>query len=202
MRITALVSCLLLLCAAPCALAIVVGTDFDSQLLGPYAGPAAVNPPGSAGVQVVPDGLGYAGAPALGSGSGNMLRIDALNNPGPITVTFVFMCDVIPDNLCRIGYTYGASAWDIYSGFGVYVDDPSLTNPDDLWEPPVGFPPSTVGPGSNHENTGECDGAAHTITFVVYPGTVLHLDNMATECLQNPVGDEQPNWGALKAWYR
>lgn len=202
MRFTAIVSCLLLLGIAPCALAVVVGGDFDSQPPGPYTGGATVQPPGSPGVQVVPDNQGYAGAPSLGNGSGNMLRIDNLSGPGPIIVTFVFYCDVIPDNLCRIGYAYAASAWDIYSGFGVYVDDPTLTNPDDLWEPPVGFPPSTVGPGDNHENAGDCDGATHTITFVVAPGTVLHLDNMATECLENPVGDERHSWGALKAWYR
>lgn len=203
MRIAAIVSCLLLLlCAAPCALAFVVGSDFDSQPLGPYNGGGAVTPPGSPGVQIVPDNQGFAGAPALGNGSGNMLRIDALNHPGPITVTFVFYCDIIPDNLCRIEYTYSGAAWGIYSGFGVYVDDPSLSNPDDLWEPPVGIPPSTVGPGENHENAGECDGATHTITFVVQPGTILHLDNMATECLENPVGDERPSWGALKVWYR
>lgn len=202
MRIAAIVSCLLLLCAAPSALAVVVGSDFDTLPTGPYTGPAGVIPPGSPGVQVVPDNQGYAGAPSLGNGSGNMLRIDNLSGPGSIIVTFVFYCDVIPENLCRIGYTYAASAWGFTSGFGVYVDDPTLTNPDDLWEPLIGFPPSTVGPGDNHENAGDCDGLTHTITFVVQPGTVMHLDNMATECLEDPVGDEQHSWGALKAWYR
>ena len=201
MRLVTCLSCLFL-CGAPVALAAVNGADFDNQPVGPYAGPAVVTPPGSPGVTVVPDNQSTGGAPALGNGSGNQLCIDALNNPGPITVTFTFFCDVIPDNLCRIEYSYAGSAWFIYSGFAVYVDDPSLTNPDDLWEPLVGFPPSTVGPGSNHENAGDCDGTTHTITFVVQPGTVLNLDNMQTECLENPVSDEGRTWSALKALFR
>ena len=164
--------CFVLLLAAP-ALAGVNGADFDNEPLGPYTGGATLNPPGAPGVEVVPDYPGFGGASNLGNGSGNMLRIDALNYPGPISVTFTFYCDVKPEELCRVKYDYAAAAWVLYAGFGVYVDDPTLSNPDDYWEPPVWNPPTTVGPGDNAENAGDCDGSQHQITFVVQPGCML-----------------------------
>lgn len=108
---------------------------------------------------------------------------------------------MLPQQYCAIEYTYAAGAWYIGSGFAVYVDDPTLTNPDDWWEPPVGFPPSTVGPGQNKEGAGECDGSQHTITFVVWPGTVLHLDGFDTECT-DVVDNNERSWGTIKALYR
>ena len=83
---------------------------------------------------------------------------------------------------------------------GVYVDDDgTYTNPDDLFEPPVGFPPSTSW-GDNKENEPDCVGT-HTITFVVSPGAVAYLDNFDTVCL-GPVGNEGAYWGVLKSMYR
>lgn len=200
MRLITSVSILMLLTAP--AWAGVNGAGFDSQPLGPYAGGATVNPPGAPGVEVVPDFPGFAGASNLGNGSGNMLRIDTLNYPGPVSITFTFQCDILPEELCRVKYDYAAAAWQLFSGFGVYVDDPTLSNPDDLWEPVIGFPPSTVGPGDNTENAGDCDGSQHQITFVVQPGTILHLDNMVTECLEPIVPNQEQTWSTLKALYR
>lgn len=195
------ITCFLLMLSAP-AWANVNGADFDNQPLGPYAGGATVNPPGAPGVEVVPDFPSFGGASNLGNGSGNMLRIDTYNHPGPVSITFTFQCVVLPDHLCRVKYDYAAAAWLLFAGFGVYVDDPTLTNPDDYWEPVVGFPPTTVGPGDNKENAGDCDGSQHQITFVVQPGTILHIDNLDTECLENVVPNEDRTWSTLKALYR
>ena len=200
MRLLIFISCLLL-CSAP-AWAGVDGADYDNMPLGPYTGTATVTPPGAAAVEVVPDSPSFGGASNLGNGSGQMLRIDTENHPGPVTVSFTFYCDVIPENLCRVKYDYAAAAWDMSSGFAVYVDNPEHDNPDDNWEPVIGFPPTIVGPGDNKENAGDCDGSTHTIDFVVQPGTILHLDNMETECLENIVPNTERSWSTIKAMFR
>jgi len=195
------ITCFLLICTAP-AWADVTGADFDNQPVGPYGGGATVNPPGAAGVEVVPDFPGYGGASNLGNGSGNMLRINAAENPGPITVTFTFQCEVLDDHLCRVKYDYAAAGWAIGFGFAVYVDDPDLTDPVHGWEDPLAFPPTEVGPGDETAAAGDCDGSAHQITFVVQPGTIMHIDNLDTECLENVVPNNEQTWSTLKALYR
>lgn len=200
MRVLTILLCLLLL-STP-AWAGVDGADFDNLPQGPYTGTATVSPPGAPGVDVVPDGQSFLGAANLGNGSGNMLRIDTVNNPGPITITFTFTCDIVPQAICQIEYMYSGAAWGLGAGFAVYVDDPTLTNPDDWWEPPVGVPPTTVEPGTNKENTGPCDGTTHTITFVVWPGTILHLNNMTTQCIEDVIPNYEHSWSAIKAMYR
>ena len=194
-------TCFLLIFATP-AWADVNGADFDNQPQGPYVGGATVNPPGATGVEIVPDSPGFMGASNLGNGQGNMLRIDTVNHPGPIHVTFTFQCEVLDEHLCRVKYNYAAAAWVFGGGFAVYVDDPTLSNPDHAWEEPLLIPPTTVGPGEETENAGDCDGSSHQITFVVYPNTIMHIDNLDTECLENVVPNEKHSWSTLKALYR
>ena len=172
------------------------GTDFDNQPVGPYAGSGAILQGDPSQVQVVPHDQGDPSTPIPPDASGNMLAIY-----GPAIVEFTFACDIIPDCDCVIQYDYGASAWSIYDGFGVYIDAGGVyDNPDDLWEPLVGIPPSTTW-GSNTEHEGACDGSVHTITFVVWGSTVMNIDNMQTDCIPI-VPVETERWGALKSRYR
>lgn len=181
------------------ATATVFGTGFDTMPPGPYPLPGAVIQGDPSRVQVVP--VGAVGGSAPPGATGNVLVIDNRGGTAPIIVRFTYTCDgPTADGTCRIEYDFFYEAWSMYAWIGVYVDDDgTYTNPDDLFEPPVGFPPSTSW-GDNSENEQDCL-VTHTIDFVVGPDAVAFLDNFTTECL-DPVGDEPLGWGALKGMYR
>jgi hypothetical protein len=83
----------------------------------------------------------------------------------------------------------------------VFVDaNGQFNNPDDLWQPPVGLPPTTA-TGSNTEHAGPCDAALHTLTFIVFPFTKIYIDNMTTVC-DVGVGVQGTPWGEMKSLYR
>lgn len=201
---TALLKTLILFAAlaalAPAAgLALVPGTGFDGMAPGPYPLPGAVIQGDPSRVQVVP--AAAVGNSAPPNASGNVLVIDNTGGVTPIIVRFDFTCEgPVADGTCEISYDFFYEAWSVYAWIGVYVDDDgTYTNPDDLFEPPVGFPPSTSW-GDNTEREQDCL-AMHTIEFVVGPDAVAYLDNFSTECLL-PVGDESTSWGSLKSRYR
>ncbi|HPF36111.1 MAG TPA: hypothetical protein P5571_13815 [Candidatus Krumholzibacteria bacterium] len=181
------------------AAATVPGTGFDAMPPGPYPLPGAVIQGDPARVQVVP--VSAVGGSAPPGATGNVLVIDNLGGTSPVIVRFTFTCDgPTVEDICQIEYDFFYEAWAINAWIGVYVDDDgTYTDPDDLFEPPVGFPPSTSW-GDNTEREPDCVGE-HTIDFVVGPDAVAFLDNFDTECLE-PVGDESTSWGALKGMYR
>ena len=194
-RTLLLLPILLLLPAA--ALALVQGADFDNLPTGPYTGTAVI---GGDVTLVSVQPVGAVGASAPPGAVGNVLVIDNSGGGAPITVTFTYDCDDLPEEICEIEYDFYYEAWLIGAWIAVYVDaDGVYENPDDLFEPPVGFPPSTSW-GDNTEREYDCAGT-HTITFVVGPGAVAYLDNFETECL-DMVPNETPSWGALKSLYR
>lgn len=180
------------------ALAGVHHPNFDSMPPGPYSGPALITgDPGT--VLLLPaSSLGSSAPPGA---TGNVLVVDNSNGGAPVTITFTYDCDNTYDNaVCQIEYDFFYEAWMVYAWVGVYIDDDgTFSNPDDLFEPPVGFPP-TVSWGDNSEREPDCFGS-HTITFVVGPGAVAYLDNFTTECLDS-VADERIGWGAVKSLYR
>lgn len=174
------------------------GSEFDDMPTGPYMGPALIGGDPST-VSVVPAGsLGGSTPPGA---TGNVLAIDNRNGNGPVTITFTYDCGgPTPMDICEIEYDFFYEAWTLYAWIGVYVDDDgSFENPDDLFEPPVGFPPSTSY-GDNTEREMDCVGM-HTITFVVGPGAVAYLDNFETECLE-VIPADHIEWDALKSLYR
>ena len=190
--------CLLTFLVLPvAALADVQGAGFDSMPTGPYMGPAVIGgDPGA--VQVIPaTDLGVTPPGA----TGNVLVIDNTGGTTPVTITFTYNCNGPTEiDICEIEYDFYYEAWWVYAWVGVYVDDDgTFTDPDDLFEPPVGIPPSTSY-GDNTEREKDCVGV-HTITFVVGPGAVAMLDNFETECL-DAVPNEATEWGALKSMYR
>jgi len=177
----------------------VPGAGFDAMPPGPYPLPGAVIQGDPARVQVVPaEAVGGSAPPGA---AGNVLVIDNLGGSAPVIVRFTYTCDgPTAEDICQIEYDFFFEAWSIGAWIGVYVDDDgSYSNPDDLFEPPVGFPPSTSW-GDNTEREADCVGE-HTIDFVVGPDAVAFLDNFTTECLE-PVAGEQTTWGALKGLYR
>ncbi|MBU0742043.1 hypothetical protein KKG45_08805 [bacterium] len=180
------------------AMADVQGTGFDGMPPGPYSGSGVITGDPSTVTVVPAASLGGSTPPGA---TGNVLSIDNRNGSGVVTVTFTFDCDgTYPDAVCQIEYDFFFEAWLIGSWIGVYVDDDgTFSNPDDLFEPPVGFPPSTSW-GDNTEREPDCFGT-HTITFVVGPGAVAYLDNFDTECLDT-VASETADWGTLKSMYR
>lgn len=199
-RVPALVLAALLTVVLP-VLAGVVGGDFDSMPLGPYLGPANILEGDPNNVQVRPVDAGTShGAPLPSDAMGNMLCVDAVNKTGRIVIEFAFACDPATDGVCEVSYDFSVAQW---SGEGVEVFiDPMGTydNPVDVIDIPVGFPPSTTF-GGNTETRGQCDGSAHALTFVVYPGSILYLDNMTTTCLL-PTDNDEPTWGEVKTRYR
>ncbi len=176
----------------------VQGADFDNMPVGPYMGPAVIGgDPGA--VQVIPVNHIYPASPP--GATGNVLVIDNSGGQSPVTVTFTYNCDnTYDDAICKIEYDFYFESWFIGSWIGVWVDDPDLLDePDDWFQPPVGFPPSTSW-GDNSETEPDCEGT-HTITFVVGPGAVAVLDNFETECLDT-VANDSSNWGEIKSMYR
>ena len=179
-------------------LAGVPGAGFDGMPTGPYMGPAVIGgDPGTVTVEPAAN-LGPVAPPGA---TGNVLVIDNSAGTGMVTVTFTYNCDGGPmTDFCEVEYDFFYEAWWVYAWIGVYVDDDgSYTNPDDLFEPPVGVPP-TVSWGDNSEIEADCLGN-HTITFVVSPGAVAYLDNFSTLCL-GPIGNDDVDWGTLKSMYR
>ncbi len=176
----------------------VMGSEFDDLPAGPYGGAGQVQGDPSR-VQVVPVGdLGGATPPGA---VGNVLVIDNRDGEGPIIVTFAYTCGGPTEmDICAVEYGFYYEAWTIEASIGVYVDaEGNYDNPDDLFDPPVGFPPSTSF-GDNTEREQDCVGI-HTISFVVNPGAVAVLDNFETECLE-PVANENIEWDSLKSCYR
>jgi len=180
------------------AMAGIQGAGFDGMPPGPYLGGATITgDPGTVTVEPVAN----VGSSAPPGATGNVLVIDNSTGSGVVTVTFTYDCNG-PSfyDICEIEYDFFYEAWWVYAWIGVYVDDDgTFTNPDDLFEPPVGFPPS-VSWGDNSENEIDCIGQ-HTITFMVSPGAVAYLDNFTTLCL-GPIGNEEVDWGTLKSMYR
>jgi hypothetical protein len=198
---TAIVLGLLTILFATSALAQPAGDwDFDGMPPGPWGG--TVLEGDGTKVQVVDVLGGTTGGAGLPPGAtGNILQVDARNTNTRIVIRFNYNCAPgVPTGICQVSYGYSAAAWTSGSGFGVYVDDDgSYTNPDDLYEPPVGFPPSTTF-GTNSENEPDCL-ANHTIDFVVQPGTILYLDDFGFECLL-PIPTESKSWSAVKGLFR
>lgn len=178
------------------------GGDFDSLPPGPYTGTGDVleGDPANVMIRQVVDGTTQ-GAPLPTNASGNMLCVDAVQKSSRIIIEFTFSCPgTDPSGVCQVEYDYSTAQ---YTGGGLEVfTDPmgDYSNPDDVVDIPVGFPPSTTF-GHNSETAGQCTGDTHTITFVVYPGTILYLDNLVTDCLL-PTPNDEPTWGELKTLYR
>lgn len=192
---------LVLVSLAGLALADVTGGDFDSMPPGPYPGPGQVLEGDPANVQVVQviDGTSQ-GAPLPPNASGNMLCIDAVNKSTRIIVEFTFSCIVQPTGVCQVSYDYSVAQWN-GTGVEVHVDAAGdYSNPDDIVNLPVGFPPSTTA-GGNSELSGDCDGSTHTLAFMVKPGSILYIDNMVTECVA-PTPTHRSTWGQLKTRYQ
>jgi len=193
-----LLALLAVLALTTTAMAAVQGTGFEGMPPGPYTGAGVITGDPST-VSVVP--VGNIGGAVPPGATGNVLVIDNSNGSGVVTVTFTYDCGgPTPDDVCQIGYDFFYEAWMIYAWIGVYVDDDgTFSNPDDFFEPPVGFPHS-VSWGDNKEREPDCVGT-HTITFVVGPGAVAYLDNFAAICLVN-IGNDDVDWGTVKSMYR
>jgi len=191
---------LLTLLAAP-SLADVTGSGFDGMPPGPYTGPAPVLEGNPANVLVDQVGGGSPhSAPIPPGASGNVLCIDAVDKASRVVVQFTFACDLIPNGVCQLEYDYSVAQY-FGSGVEVHVDaGGDYSNPDDVINLPIGLPPSTTA-GDNTETEGACDLSSHTVAFVVYPGSVLCIDNLVTECLQ-PTEARRARWGTLKLRYR
>ncbi|MBC8425283.1 hypothetical protein H8E07_14270 [bacterium] len=190
---------LLIALALPAAaLAVVPGTGFDGMTPGQYGVPGVVIGDASR-VQVVP--AGDLGGSAPPNAFGNVLCIDNRGGSGVIILSFTFNCgDPFPEGICKVEYDFFFESWQPLAYVGVYTDDDgSYTNPDDWFQPPVGFPPSTSW-GDNAEGERDCQ-AGHTIDFIISPGAVAYLDNFTTECLE-PIANETADWGTLKSMYR
>jgi hypothetical protein len=120
----------------------------------------------------------------------------------PLIIQFTFSCSESVQTVCQVSYDYTAAAWAFGGGFDVFVDDDgTMSNPADLYRPPVGFPPSTT-QGSKHFYAGSCDAFVHTLTFRVFPEGVLYLDNLETACIDITTPTERSSWGRMKALYR
>jgi len=131
---------------------------------------------------------------------GNMLCVDAVNKSSRIVVEFTFSCDPVTGGVCEVSYDFSVAQWS-GSGVEVFVDPMGdYSNPSDVIDLPVGFPPSTAA-GDNTETRGDCDGSSHTLTFVVFPGSILYLDNLTTTCLL-PTDNDESTWGKVKVRYR
>lgn len=106
-----------------------------------------------------------------------------------------------PNGICAVQYDWSGAAYTPNSGMEVHVDAGGVfDNPDDVWQPPVGLPPSTAS-GSNTEHAGPCDAEVHTLTFIVHPFTRIWIDNMTTTCDVGVGVDARP-WSQLKTLYR
>lgn len=180
------------------------GGDFDALPVGPYPflpGFAQMLQGNPGNVQIIPAGNEVA-APTVPNGSGNVLCFDARFKSIPQILEFSFSCDIDPAGICQVKYDFSGGAWIDGGGFEAHVDAGGVyDNPDQTWSPPVVFPPSTI-EGSNTEGAGVCDGSSHTIAFVLFPGTVLYLDNMTTVCETGTVSTDEGTWGRVKALYR
>ena len=189
----------LLLACASNAFAQVNGAGFDGMAPGAYpaGGPNAAVSGGPGSVTVQPAG---AAAPGVPNGAGNVLCIDTMAG-GTIFVEFTFICPVQPHGICAVQYDWSGAAFSPNSGMQVHVDAGGVfNNPDDVWQPPVGLPPTTA-TGSNTEHAGPCDAVVHTLTFIVRPFTKIYIDNMTTTC-DVGVGVEAKPWSQLKTLYR
>ena len=178
------------------AFAGVSGSNFDGMAPGPYTGAGSVLEGNPAAVQVAPSG---SETPVVPNGTGNVLVIDGRNELSRIVVEFTFDCLVLPNQQCVVKYDF--SATNTFSGswgFQVHVDAGGVyDNADDVWEP-IGLESIF---GDNTEGAGTCDGSTHTITFIVYPGTVLNIDNLNTQCIP-PVPTAENLWSNIKQLYR
>jgi hypothetical protein len=203
-RIVALAIPILALVLSASSSADVGGGDFDAMPLGPYPflpGDAEMLQGNPLNVQIIQAGM-ESGAPTIPNGEGHVLCLDARFKNIPQILEFSFSCDIDPAGICRVKYDFSGGAWIDGGGFEAHVDaDGEYDNPDQTWSPPVVFPPSTI-EGSNTEGAGVCDGSGHTIAFVVFPGTVLYLDNMTTVCEVGTVSNDALQWGRIKALYR
>ncbi len=194
-----IVGAILLIVCASNAFAQVNGGGFDGMPPGPYPGGApngVVSGGGSVSVQ--PAGS-ETGAPGVPHGAGNVLLIDTMTG-GTAVVQFTFSCPIQPHGICAVRYDWSGAAYGIGSGMRVYVDaNGQFNNPDDIWQPPVGLPPTTVS-GSNTEHSGPCDAVLHTLTFIVLPFTKIYIDNLVTVC-DVGVGTQATPWGEVKRLY-
>lgn len=193
---TSLVTLLLL---PALARAVVPGTGFDGMAPGQYSVPGVVVAGDATRVQVVP--VEDVGGSAPPGADGNVLCIDNRGGDGLIVLRFPFNCGgPDPEGVCFVEYDFFYASWQIGAYIGVYTDDDgSYSNPDDWFNPPVGFPPSTAW-GDNREGEVDCV-ANHSIEFVISPGAVAYLDNFGTECVPT-VADESTTWSTLKTLYR
>ena len=195
-----IVGAIFLLVCASNALAQVNGGGFDGMPPGPYPGgaPNGVVSGGPGSVTVKPAGS-ETGAPAVPHGAGNVLCIET--GDGTIVVEFTFSCPAQPRGICAVSYDWSGAAYAPGSGMKVFVDAGGhFNNPDDLWQPPVGLPPTTVF-GSNTEHAGPCDAVLHTLTFIVLPFTKIYIDNLITAC-DVIIGVQTTPWSELKRLYR
>ena len=114
-------------------------------------------------------------------------------------VSFTFSCPV-NNGICQVSYDFSGYSTGT-GGFKVFVDaNGDYSNADDEWAP-IG--PNAQTFGSNTEGAGACDGAQHTIEFMVQPGCLLYIDNGVTDCLLDPPPTpiRESTWGRIKALY-
>ncbi len=187
-----------LLCFAGVAGADTFG-DWGGQGPGPYLGGGTVDEGDPDCVTVIGSG-DEPPAPPVPGGSGSVLCIDARNKPSQIVITFTFTCPV-DNGVCVVEYDFSGYNTNFGAGgFDVHVDaGGDFSNADDVWAP-IGLPPQSTF-GGNTEGAGSCDGATHTITFRVFPGTVLYLDNGQAKCNVS-TATESETWGRVKMLFR
>lgn len=184
----------LLALAPTLALAQAGDWDFDAMPPGVWGGPILFGDP--ACVEVVPmENAG--GAPLPSGASGNILCIDTRGKNGSLGFRINYGCGGVPTGICKLRYGFSGAAWSFGAGFAVYInDDGSYDNPDDLFMPPVGIPPSTTF-GHNSENEQGCN-VGHTMDVIVQPNTVAYFDDFSFECL-DPIPVDDHSWGAVKS---
>ncbi len=202
-----LFGCAIIAAGSGTALADVIGSDFDSLPVGPYpfgGSPRFISGSDPTAVAVTPfPGVG-GGAPPPPGAIGNVLCIDNIqpDTAVPVIIEFDFSCEIDPAGVCQLKYDFSGAAWVDDSGFEVFIDPEGVyNNTDDVWTPPVVFPPSTI-MGSNTEGTGVCNGSSHTVAFLVKPGSIMYIDNLRTVCSIGTVPTESRTWGAIKSLYR
>lgn len=192
-------SLLWLLLLARVASADVPGGDFDNQPAGQYSGAGWVLEGPADKLQVVPANDADPAVPLPPGASGNLLCIDARQEPSRIVLQFAYDCGGGTGS-CVLRMPWSGTAWSTSGGAAFYTDDydSSYDNPQHLWEPLVGTgPSSTFGTFTQRENG--C--GQHIVDIHVRPGTLVYLDDPSTDC-EGPVETEASSWGMVKEQLR